>query len=136
MISYRSFLGIRRHSISYVLLLSLVLSGCRSGESSVSHKGGIGQAIAALIIETPMRISAAVGAYYQQVGRWPSSACDLEEFDGGHFFDLDWASLRDTIVFEELPDGGLKIISTDPHYRFTMMMDAPPDQEVNELMDT
>lgn len=82
-----------------------------------------------------MRISAAAGAYYQQVGRWPGSVCDLEEFDGGHFFDLDWARLQETIVFEELPDGGLKIISTDPHYQFTLTMDTPPDREQFELLD-
>lgn len=120
-------MGIRRHSIGYVLLLLLVPSGCRYGR--------MGDAIVLAILERPILISAAAAGYYQEVGRWPSSACDLEEFDGEDSLGIDWASLEDTIVFEELPDGRLKIISTDPHYRFTLTTDAPPDQEESEVLE-
>jgi hypothetical protein len=124
MSSRGSFLVIRRYCISCVLLLSLILSGCNYGR--------IGDAIVLAIVERPILISAAAASYYHEFGRWPSSACDLEELAGEDFPGIDWASLEDTIVFEELPDGRLKIISTDPHYRFTLTTDVPPDQQGNE----
>lgn len=116
-----------RHCISCVLLFSLVLSGCLNER--------IGDAIVLAIVERPILIIAVATEYYQQVGKWPSSACDLEEFGGEDFLDIDWASLEDTIVFEELPDGGLKIISTDPHYQFTITTNASPDQQRNEVSE-
>lgn len=120
----RSFLGIGRYSISCVLLLLLVPSGC--------HDGRMGDAIVLAILERPILMLGAATAYYEEVGRWPSSTCDLEEFDREDSLGIDWASLQDSIVFEELPDGGLKIISTDPHYRFTLTTEAPSDQEKHE----
>jgi hypothetical protein len=86
-------------------------------------------AIVAAIMQRPILISGAAVEYCEEFGRWPSSVCDLEALEGEDFHDIDWASLQDTIIFEELPDGGFKITSTDPHYRFTLTINAPPQKK-------
>ena len=126
---HRDFLGIKGYCINGVLLLLLILNGCRCEEPSAAQKVQIGKGLVAALMETPILILGAATAYYEEFGRWPSSICDLEAFEGGQFGDIDWASLRDTIVFEQLTDGGLKIISTDPHFRFTITADVPSDQK-------
>ena len=106
-----------------LLLVLLSVSGCE--EPSAGQMDQKAKAFEAFLMKTPFVGVIAAAAYYGEFGRWPSSVFDLEALQDEDFEDVDWESLRDTIVFEELPDGGLKITSTDPHIRGTIALSAP-----------
>jgi hypothetical protein len=116
-----------------LLLVLLSASGCEGPSAGQLEQKE--EDFVAFLMETPFVAVGGAAAYYEEFGRWPSSICDLEALQEEEFRDIDWASLRDTIVFEELPDGRLKTISTDPHIRFTITLTAPSDQDENGLSD-
>jgi hypothetical protein len=71
---------------------------------------------------------AALG-YRGVLGAWPASVEDLEKFYGGAAFELDWRELRGALLFEELPDGRLRITPKNPCSHFTVTVDIPANKK-------
>jgi len=71
-------------------------------------------------------------AYRGALGAWPASVEDLEEFYGGPAFELDWREFREALLFEELPDGRLKITPKDPCSHFTVTVDIPTNKDTSD----
>ena len=119
--------------VMVLLLVVLSASGCEG--LSDAQKGRQADAFVAFLMEPPFVAVFAATAYCGEFGKWPSSVCDLEALQEEEFRDTDWESLRDTIVFEQLPDGRLKVILTDPHVRGNITLSVPSDQKEKELSE-
>ena len=134
MLSFRILSGIKIFFINCVLLSLIILNGCRYEEPVLQHKGQNFKGFAG-IIETPAFVMFAAAKYYEETEKWPDSTYDLEKYNKEPFSNIDWASLHEIIIFEKLSDGGLKITSSDPSFKFTMTTSAPVKKEKNEVLE-
>lgn len=110
-----------------------IISGCQYEESIISQKDGDEDKYFAALIYAPVMALAAASVYHHEHGRWPNTVHDLQAFDEGPLLDINWVEFQDIIVFEQLPSGGLKIISTDPNFPFSITTDVPPKQKQHEV---
>ncbi len=129
MIRGENFFGIKRSRIGCMALLLVLLSASGCEGPSAGQRQQQDKDFVDSLMKTPFAAVVAATVYYGEFGRWPGSVCDLEALDEEPFRDTDWASLQETAAFEPLPDGGLKIVWTDPHLRFTLTLSAPSGQK-------
>jgi len=86
---------------------------------------------AAPLLEDSVQLSIAATAYRHVEGKWPHSTHDLEAFDEESDFGICWQELHGRLVFEELPDGRLRITPVDARCRITVTVDVPADPVEN-----
>jgi hypothetical protein len=124
---YENASGLKFFFILSVLPL-LILFGCKYedfvSEQKVNKLEDIDKAI-----EGPLFLMILAQIHYAEMGRWPDSVYELENYKNKYFSDINWESLHDNIIFEKLPEGGLKIISNKTDSNYTVTISKPPHIE-------
>jgi hypothetical protein len=106
----------------------LIVFGCRCEETVSEQKVNKPEDIDRAI-ESPIFVMVLAQIYYAEMGRWPDSVYDLKNYNSKYFSDINWSILHDNIIFEKLPEGGLKIISNKPDFNYTVTISKPPHIE-------
>ena len=124
MLYYNKILFNKIYYISLSLLSLFIIYGCRYDNTVHDHQEQKYEGLND-ILANPILITLASTRYYILMGKWPNSTYDFEQLNEKPFSEIDWASLHDTIVFEKLPDGRLKITSTEPDFHYSTTLQIP-----------
>jgi hypothetical protein len=110
MLYYKELSKSKLYCIIYLILSLIIFNGCGHKEPALEHKEQKPDDLKKAI-ESPLTLLVIANIYYAQMGKWPDSIDDLEKIKDNPFSDIDWSRLKGNIVFEKLPEGGLKITS-------------------------
>jgi hypothetical protein len=118
----------RNTALLVIMVFLIVYQWCAPDKGSVSTKQ-----MAYEVVKTPIFLSIAAMSYRRICGKWPNSLRDIDrllsdcqERPNDHNL---WEAEK-SLVFEELPDGRLKITSLDVSLPFTTILDVPSDSNI------
>ena len=125
---YRNLSNLNLCVISFVFLSFFIQNGCGHKEPVLGKKEQKSDDLKKSM-ENPLSFVILAEIYYAEMGRWPDSINDFEKLNENPVSDIDWTNFNDSIVFEKLPEGGLKIISTKSDSDFSVTIKEPPHFE-------
>jgi hypothetical protein len=106
----------------------MIHQGCSSNEGINSTTQMSDKAI-----KTPISLSMTAIAYRRVCGKWPNSMRDVNNFlydCHERAYDQNLKEIEKAIIFEELSDGRLKIISLDISLPFTTIVEIPTTVDI------
>jgi len=115
---------------NYSLIVTLTFLFLYHGCISDKHDGSINQKTREAIkkiVDVPTSLSLAAVSYRATCGKWPHSLREIVQFslDCNEIpFDPNLIEAEKSLRFEELPDGKLKIISSDSSFSFSLTLDV------------
>jgi hypothetical protein len=118
----------RNPALLVTMLFLIVYQGCAPDKGSVSTKQN-----SCVVVETPIFLSMAAMSYRCICGKWPNSIRDIDRLLSdcqGRPNDQNLREAEKLVIFEEIPDGRLKITSLDVSLPFTTIVDVPSDGNI------